>query len=540
MRFLAGLACWLVAAGLASANGLAIANPQTKSSENKWEAHTDRGNEEISDPAKRPRVVVVRPVILCDDDGSHPARYSLPKKLVDRVYTKADLEFVYLEPVSWHFGKARRGEVNLNQIVDQGVKTGMITKDRRIVTLLFVSAVDGRPGPLGRGLQNGNICFVTYGEKGAAADPAMRAFVVAHEVGHCLNLIHTVDDPKVPDDIPNLQGDGAYEDRLAVDGLHDTQRDTVLKSPLVMERIKFHSVQEGRQLICDETWEPYIAGATDEMLRFTMGLKADAALPGDPRVRLGFIFEKYREKVLAFTDDERRWIRKLVDELNDITGKKWPCMARLPWHFVKVDSSFCRGMAHTRGITIYLSDKYLERMANDEKTARSILLHEKLHVIQRLNPSRFESLYREYGFAPVELARGEIQKLSAAQNPDALKFDWAILNNGKPTMLFTVLKPGKTGHYEFETEYRALEEQTDGKFKVGAKLKDDDSFTEWKASLPLNTGHDHPNEVSAYILGSFWRRNFSRQSTEALSEPHAKRFQQTFDAFDKILRLDGN
>ncbi len=99
--------------------------------------------------------------------------------------------------------------------------------DPEVVTLLYVSNVDGNAGPLGRGLQNGNICFVCLGPDLESNEAGMDAFVVGHEVGHCLNLIHTVDDPNVPDDLVNLQGDGPYEDRLAVEGLHETQRDTV-------------------------------------------------------------------------------------------------------------------------------------------------------------------------------------------------------------------------------------------------------------------------------------------------------------------------
>ena len=77
----------------------------------------------------RSRVVVVKPVILCDDDGNNPAPHVLPKTLVDQVYTKAGLEFVYLEPIRWNHGKARRGEINLDKIVRDGRRLRMICED---------------------------------------------------------------------------------------------------------------------------------------------------------------------------------------------------------------------------------------------------------------------------------------------------------------------------------------------------------------------------------------------------------------------------
>jgi N-sulfoglucosamine sulfohydrolase len=184
----------------------------------------------------RPRVLVVKPVILRDDDGANPARSVLPKRLVDQVYTRAGLEILYREPVPWSFGAGRRGETNLDAIVRSGHDQGVIDPDPRTLTLLFVSAVDGRPGPMGRGLQNGNICFISLGPEGKMATEEEQAFVVSHEIGHCLGLRHAADDPAVPEKSANLQGDGPYASRLTAEALHPSQVATILKSPLVQER----------------------------------------------------------------------------------------------------------------------------------------------------------------------------------------------------------------------------------------------------------------------------------------------------------------
>jgi len=487
-------------------------------------------------PKSRPRVVVVKPVILCNDDGTSPAPHALPKKLVDRVYTTAGLEFVYLEPVHWNHGKARRGEINLNQIVRQGTANGKINRDARVVTLLFVSAVDGKRGPLGRGMQNGNICFVTLGPQGVDSDPDMQAFVVAHEVGHCLNLRHAVDDPAVPNDVPNLQGDGPYDARLAVEGLHDSQRATVLRSPLVNDRIIFHSLVEGRELIVDESWEPYISGLTEDMLRFSVGLKASDPIPQQPETRKQFAIEKHAQMVLEFTATEQALIRKLVTKLRGLTGQQWPCVSRLPWHFIKSDSAFCSGMAHTRGMSILLSQRYLDRMAREESYGLKLLLHEKLHVIQRLNVGRFESLYNDYGLQRIKLADGELQRINACQNPDALNADWAIKLGDSLSMLVTILRQGDGGKLQFQTQYRNLNEQADGTYTLGSAIAGTDALEKWKASFPFQAGHDHPNEISAYLSASLLQSDYLGEGVgDQDSEPI--RIKQTRNAFRQIMRI---
>ena len=488
----------------------------------------------------RPRVIVVQPVILCNDDGSTAAVHAFPKRLIDRVYTKAKLELLYLEPLRWHHGKARRGEITQQQIIRAGRHQGIISSDKRIITLLFASITDTKKGPSGHGQQGGSICFVRLGPSDRPADPLQQAFIVAHELGHCLNLRHVVDDPAVPNVTANLQGQGAIHERLAITGLHDTQRDTVLRSPLVMERLRFYTLAEAQEQIVDETWEPYITGATDDMLRFSIGLAADDPLPQQPQTRRRFAQQQYADKVLDFTPGEKTLVTGLVQRLQALIGSSWPGVARLPWHFVKVDGTFCKGMAHTRGLSIFLSGRYLERMSTDATFGLKLLLHEKLHVIQRLNRKSFETLYQAYGFAPVTLVKGEVKRLNAAQNPDALNVAWAIQSGDALTLLITILARDAEGILQFREEYRTLHKQPDGSCTIGAVRKKDGPFQHWHASFPFRVGHDHPNEVSAYLSGLLLESDHLKTLERKLTAAQTHRLEQTRDAFRNILRLIGD
>ena len=316
-------------------------------------------------------------------------------------------------------------------------------------------------------------------------------------------------------------------------------RDHLRRKPLVLDRIKFHNLAEGRQLISDESWEPYISAATDDMLRFSIGLKADAPIPTGAQARKSFACRKYAEKVLEFTGEEQALLGRIVARVNELTGAAWPCVARLPWHFIKVDSSFCNGMAHTRGLAIVLSKRYLRRIASDEGFGLELLLHEKLHVVQRLNGPRFASLYEAYGFQKIKLADGALQRFNVAQNPDALQLDWAIQFDGTPAMLLTLLVPGKNGKFTFQTELRTLDSHCDGSFTIGQVRTEDEAFRKWRDSFPLRVGHDHPNEVSAYLSGVLLERDFLQIENEPLNEAHTQRVDQTRSAFRHILQIDG-
>lgn len=491
-------------------------------------------------PKHRPRVIVVQPVILCNDDGSTPAVHAFPKRLIDRVYTKAKLELLYLQPRRWHHGKARRGEITQQQIIRDGRHQGIISPDKRIVTLLFASATDRKKGPSGHGQQGGSICFVRLGPSDRQADPLQQAFVVAHELGHCLNLRPVVNDPAVPNVTANLQGEGAIRERLATTGLHDTQRDTVLRSPLVMDRLRFYTLAEAQEQIVDETWEPYITGATDDMLRFSIGLAADDPLPQQPQTRRRFAEQKYTDKVLDFTAGEKTLLTGMVQRLQALIGSSWPGVPRLPWHFVKVDGTFCKGMAHTRGLSIFLSGRYLEKMSSDANFGLKLLLHEKLHIIQRLNRKSFKPLYQAYGFSPVTLKKGELKRLNAAQNPDALNVAWAIRSGDALTLLITTLARDTEGSIQFREEYRTLEKHPDGCWTIGAVREKDKPFQHWHASFPFRVGHDHPNEVSAYLSGLLLESDHLKTLNRDLTAAQTDRLAQTRNAFRNILRLIGD
>ncbi len=191
-----------------------------------------------SEDITRKYELTIQPIIVRSDAGSEPASMVIPEKLVEKAYEKASIDFYFLHPIFLDNTNARDGVYNLDSISNIALQKGLIKYNDGKLYMFFVDAIDGRKGPMGMGMQNGNIIFIALGDKlppGFNEDiKNMQAFVIAHEVGHNLGLVHAVDDPNVPNDIPNIQGDGAFKDRIDPKySLNDYQIKIILKSPLI-------------------------------------------------------------------------------------------------------------------------------------------------------------------------------------------------------------------------------------------------------------------------------------------------------------------
>jgi hypothetical protein len=114
--------------------------------------------------------------------------------------------------------------------------------------MVFAKKINGRPAPNGLGQQPGWVTFIAQ----AGNSPlGQDAFVVIHEVSHNLGLAHSVDDNEVPNDVPNVMGDGDFMDRIREDGITRNQAATILKSPLVRETVRCLNGDEARKAYLD-------------------------------------------------------------------------------------------------------------------------------------------------------------------------------------------------------------------------------------------------------------------------------------------------
>ena len=63
------------------------------------------------------KVVIVQPIITKSDSGDKPARMEISSSLINKTYSKADLNFHFLEPIYLNNTKARDGKLTLTVLL---------------------------------------------------------------------------------------------------------------------------------------------------------------------------------------------------------------------------------------------------------------------------------------------------------------------------------------------------------------------------------------------------------------------------------------
>lgn len=504
-------------------------------------------------------VLLVQPIIVQSDEGTNPASMALPEKLVDNAFSKAGVDFLFFEPIYFNNTKARDGLINLDSIVRIASIEGYIKGQNDIVNMFFVNAVDGKKGPLGRGMMGGNLTFITLGNDKGEENAYMQAFVIAHEVGHNLSLKHAVDDINVPDSLPNIQGDGDFKDRIDPQySLNQYQIDIVHKSQLVHPRIDFLETERASEAILDESYEPYFSQLQIREIEAFTNSKVPT---NDLDSARNYAKEKFASAVIDFTEDEKKCISFVVDKVNTILLKNdIVLMAYQPWRFIKIENWLCGGFAHTRGTYIILSQRhidYLTKSWSDSMTIKDerillekmggLLVHEQMHSLQRTFKSKFENLYTEHwNFTKAHVLIDTSIIKYQVSNPDAPVAEWLIANPMDSTSFYwirTLFKETDSipvmGNDFMDKVF--VVKNIDGNFST---LKSDDNgliYTNlegiefYKKAFPITRGLDHPNEISAYLFSDYFKTLISK--TKPIEETDKKKL-KNFDLFIKWINTE--
>ena len=485
----------------------------------------------------KPNVIIIQPIVIQSDIGEEPAKMNLSEELVNKAYSKANIDFHYLEPLFYNNTKARDGEINLDSIVKLSKRDNILKGQNDIINMFFVNAIDGHQGPTGRGMMNGNIVFIALGDENntnAEKQTSMEAFVIAHEVGHNLGLKHVVDDDNIIDSLPNIQGDGEFKDRIdPKNSLNPYQINEIYKSPLVHSRINFLDKEQASIAILDESFEPYFS----KLQRKEISTFVQEKAPKDIDSARAFARMKFSSAVMEFSSREKDILSFVVKKTNSwLLENEINLMANQPWRFIKIQNWLCGGFAHTRGTYIILSQSYLDRLSADWSDNMSdkselklvtslggLLVHEQMHSLQRTFKSRFDKLYSEnWNFIKQQIKDDQDIIKDQVSNPDAPIAEWLIPDPKIQdkfywirTLITKNVEVPKMGKDFVDVAFEVTKKNEKyfiAKSNNSIKSKPLSELDFYTNSFPVKRGLDHPNEISAYMFSDYFRKSYNLKS----------------------------
>jgi len=205
------------------------------------------------------------------------------------------------------------------------------------------------------------------------------------------------------------------------------------ETPSSSVSITFHDIKAGKAAIVDDSLDPYFC----TLQPMEMSAKTGSAISGQTlEEQRQQCRRRYQAGVREFNDEEKEALRWCVKKLYPALKQQYPLFAEMPWSFLKVSDKIEGGLSHTRDKHIVFSERTCKRLATLHQSAPertslsfgSLLVHEQMHVFQRVNPGFFDSLYTDiWGFIKAkEIESCPWLEKHHLANPDGLDCCWVF------------------------------------------------------------------------------------------------------------------
>ena len=213
----------------------------------------------------------------------------------------------------------------------------------------------------------------------------------------------------------------------------------------------------------------------------------------------------YCNNTLSFTDKDKNNILICLNIITNIYNKYFHKLLPLPWNFIKVSKNIEGGMPHTIKDYIVLPENFLQYLNYSiENNNKSILIdnicltliHEQMHVFQKMDYSIFKELYQNYwNFDLCEIKLKKKYLKNQRINPDGYD-NWCYKYNNTNIYPFVYLKNDYKYLNDVKTSAITIEND-----KINyKKIYDINDLNEYNNFFCNVSQNYHPNEISAILL----------------------------------------
>jgi len=206
----------------------------------------------------------------------------------------------------------------------------------------------------------------------------------------------------------------------------------------------------------------------------------------------------YKDGITEFTKEEKKILNTMCNSINK-NIKNTKNLVNLQWKFAKQSSNIENGWPHTLGDVIILSSNFF-----NSSNQKITLLHEKIHIYQRIYPIETNKLFIEWKFKPAI----KLEKIQLARNnPDINDF---------------VYKKEDAKGNESKTLDKIIVQLYNSKNPIDISDSKPYIYNENENPIPITqedidisnivSQYEHPNEIMATLIPQIIINNFDEKT----------------------------
>lgn len=219
---------------------------------------------------------------------------------------------------------------------------------------------------------------------------------------------------------------------------------------------------------------------------------------------------EYIRHLLPFTTTEKIFIAEMIDEIHKLLPRK-SVLKNIKWKFAKQSSNIENGYPHTLADVIVLPESFLASGIPQDSFI-STMIHEKIHVFQRLYPVETLKYVEAIGFKPLSEKYLSDSLLSIKRNNPDIK-GLFYRNDILPLQIYNTAKPATLA--DSKTIYINISDNTM-----------EDTYDEVaQIALPSYiTQKEHPHEIMAVMIPLIIMKNLYPDEIFATSKAWCEKY----------------